>query len=268
MVGVEAGAAVVAVVVVAALELELESLGSCIVDGTPVSDNNQLPMALSDARLRCDFVCLGPQERATLLAAPLELMYDTQVDVEATNFSTDFTGTVGRVYVDLREINHPVRALVIVAYRDAYDDANDDYFRYLDVVQGATLLIGADERFERQGGGYFRLVQAYQRGAWPDNVYVYSFALDVSAWQPTGSANFSALDKPLLRIDLDGAGNAPNDPATPAVKVKVFAVCMTWASFFQGQVSLRFTSASLEQVHDDEHGKRGHHQLEQRLGVV
>ena len=225
------------------VEVELESMASCIVGGQAVSGNNQLPAALPGTRLLCDFVWLGQQERATLLAQPIDIMYDTQLDVETTNFTTDFSGTIRRVYVDLREVNHPVRALVIVAYRDAYNNTNDDYFRYLDVVRGATLLIGADERFETQDGGYFKLVQAYQRGVWPgdasNNVYVYSFALDLSLWNPTGSANFSALDKPVLRIDLDDDSDSA-DPST-AIKVKVFAMCMSWVRFFQGQAAPLFT---------------------------
>jgi hypothetical protein len=214
------------------VELEFEALRACVVSAQPVPEN-QAPPHLPDTRLRCDYVWLSQRERAALMASPVDIMFDTQLDMEESNATAE-GGTVSRVFVDLREINHPVRALAVVAYRDDGRNSNVD-FKYLDVVRGATLLLGHIERFQQQDGGYFRLVQPLQRGVRArGNVYVYSFALDMDLWQPTGAANFSVMDKPVLRVDLADDGGGP-------VKVKVFAMCMSWVRFSQGQAALLFT---------------------------
>lgn len=217
------------------VEFEIESLDKCLVP------NAQLPPPASPgdfgggSRLLCDMIVLDRPERAAIITDPTVLMFESQQDMEEINYRSEDringgTSRVRYINIDLQELNHPVKALVFVAYREPFDE----YFEYLDVVDTAVLMIGPDQRFSPQKGGYFRLVQPYQTGlrALPDNVHAYSFCLDMASTQPCGSVNFSALDRPQLRLEL-----ASDDQD---VKVKVFAVCIRWLRCHQGQAALLF----------------------------
>ena len=217
-------------------EFELESLAGCLAAAVAGQPEAAPPGDFGDGcRLLCDMIVLDTQERAAFLKDPVLLMFDTQQDMEEINYRSEdrLDGGSSRlryVSIDLQELNHPVKALVFVAYKEPFETL----FEYVDVVQTAALMIGPDQRFSPQPGAYFRLVQPYQRGlrAAPDNVHAYSFCLDMASAQPCGSVNFAALDRPYLRVEL---ATTEED-----VKVKVFAVCTRWLRCHQGQAALQF----------------------------
>jgi hypothetical protein len=217
------------------IELELESLAQCL---SPYSgDKAVAPLELSDSVFFYDAVYLDHAERVRLLASPQLLMYVDVQDMEQLNYRVEDraggndTATIETVAVDLQELNHPVRALVFVAYKDPVDGL----FAYLDAIEQAVLLIGSKERFSAQQSGYFNLLQPYLscRRATPDHVHMYTFALDLASRQPCGSVNFAALEKPVLRVTLK--------PGEGDIKVKVFALCVRWLSIFRDQVAHLFT---------------------------
>ena len=61
------------------------------------------------------------------------------------------------------------------------------------------------DRFEQRTEEYFRLVQPYQyHTSVPENfIYVYNFALEPEKNFPTGSCNFSKIDKATLHCEMD-----------------------------------------------------------------
>jgi hypothetical protein len=216
-------------------EFETESLRGCLANADAVPEAAPPGDIGGDCRLLCNVIVLDAPERAGFLQEPTVLMFDAQQDMEQVNYRAEDrtdggTSRMRYISVDLQELNHPVKALVFVAYKEPFDTL----FEYLDVVHSATLMVGSDQRFTPQTGDYFRLVQPYQAGlrAAPDNVHAYSFCLDMASTQPSGSVNFSALDNPYLRMEL----------ATPDqdVKVKVFAMCIRWLRCHQGQAALQF----------------------------
>ena len=216
------------------VELELDALAACVQpSATAPADPGDWGGA---SRLLCDAVFLDAAERAGLLAEPAVLMFEDVQDMEEVNYRPDdrfngVTTNLPAVNVSLQELNHPVRALVFVAYADPVSAL----FQYVDALEQAVVMIGSSERFSPRPGAYFSRVQPYQaaaRAGGNSAVYLYSFALDLASDQPCGSVNFASLDRPFLRAQL----------ATDLgdLKIKVFALCHRWLRCFRGEVAHMF----------------------------
>lgn len=221
------------------LELTAPALGDLVVlpAGTPLPAG--APGSLSSLLLTEQTFVEQDEQRAAWQQGAL-LMVEQPQDVDALSYKFDDTSSfsVDVVTVDLRELNLPVRSLVFVAY-DENAVQNGTYFQYVDCVKSATLLLGSDTRFATRSGAYFSLVQTYQHAARcaPDNVHMYSFALDASsARQPCGALNFAAISDPSLRVELRPEVRGRN------LKIKVFAQCVNWLSIERGSVSYLFAA--------------------------
>jgi hypothetical protein len=74
------------------------------------------------------------------------------------------------------------------------------------IVVDGVLLLDGKERFQTKPLPFFRLLQMYRHatGQTPDlpGVYMYSFALDHSTYQPSGAINGSLFNKITLRLSL------------------------------------------------------------------
>lgn len=73
-----------------------------------------------------------------------------------------------------------------------------------DIVLESVLLLDGKERFELKQTEYFSRLQNYkfQAGNLIDGVYTYSFALNHTAFQPSGHINGSMFNKTILRNNL------------------------------------------------------------------
>lgn len=189
-----------------------------------------------DVRLVAERVWLGTDERNTMLLKPLTIGWESEQDMDAVNYSqTSDGGIVGstRVSIDLSEMNLPVKALAWVVYQES----TPRLFEYLDLVQDASLLFGSLERASSDGDT-FRRQQAWshaprcERG----NVYLYSFALRVWDESPCGSADFSVLQKPVLRLQLRP------EAASQQLKCKVWGMTYNWLTFERGKVTRVFST--------------------------
>lgn len=216
------------------VEFTTEALSQCLVlpDGVAVPAGVQLA-----AKLLSDQMYVDVDERQALMRRPFWAMMETAQDADALTYQFDDSGTydVAAVTVDLSEINLPVKSLLFVAY-DETGPSRGEHFEYLDCVDSAVLYINSGERFAPRRGEYFRLVQPYQHGlrCTPDNVSLYSFALDASQRQPSGALNLAVVDRPVLRVEVKNADALP-------VKFKVFAHCINWIRIENGALTQVFT---------------------------
>lgn len=214
------------------LELTLSSLAACV----SLPDGVNVPLTKScKGRVLAEQVFVEQDEQRAAWQRPSRIMIDTAQDIDALNYKYDDTGShaVKAVSLDLREINLPVKCLVFVAYEENAPNTKK-YFDYLN-IGSATMYMNSNERFAQRPSHYFSLVQTYAHATRcsPDNVHVYSFALDAGAYQPCGSLNFAVLDRPSLRVEVPDAG-AP-------VKVKAFAMCVNWLAFESRTAEFVFT---------------------------
>lgn len=219
------------------VELGVETLANCVVlpEGTTLPRG---PPVKARALLLSEQMFLGQDERRAVMQHPSELLIETAQDVDGLTYQYDDNGSydLKATQLDLRELNLPVKLLAFVAY-DENDAVNGTYFRYLDCVDSAVLLLNSSERFAPRAGEYFSLVQTYQHCARShhDLVHAYSFALDASDRQPSGALNFAVLDRPTLRVELRNTRGR-------AIKIKAFAYCYNWLTVASGAVTLRFTN--------------------------
>ena len=232
------------------VELELESFEKCVTQavldagGVEPFDNLQVvPNRLGlRATLLCDYVRLDtPEQNVFLRDGEQTLQFEQVQDMEAPAFVANSSGTtmiLPAVKVDLSELNIPTKLLVAVVY----DTVTGTPFVFeTDAIVNMHLEFNARERFEARPSGYFQLQQRYDylggvgRPAL-DGIHAYSFALDASRMQASGSVNFSALELPLLRATL----NTDVVSAGTRFVVKVFSVSYNWLVCKQGAAQLKY----------------------------
>ena len=187
-----------------------------------LSENGGLK--LESARLFVDYIYLDTDERRRFAQSSheylIEQLQHTGPEItKSPNFRLNF--------------NHPVKELVWVVRPS---DADVLEFAASEVTVSGTdsalatpsgdafgtckLQLNGHDRFTERDASYFRLVQPYQHHTRIPSkyVYLYSFALNPEAHQPSGTANFSRLDN--VTLTLNGVGTKSGD----AAELLVYAV--------------------------------------------
>lgn len=191
--------------------------------------NNSLQMG----HIECCYVYLDQNERSQFANGAFEQLIQEHQEQRITQPQTGLaagTSAYGNnvtLCLDLN-FNHPVSELLWVVRKQSNEGANagangpaspdfNQWFNFggtLDTVTGvpidpvinAKLQLNSTSRFDTEGR-YFRLVQPYQHhtNIPVEHIYSYSFALQPEdASQPSGSANFSRIDKVQLELVIDG----------------------------------------------------------------
>jgi len=108
------------------------------------------------------------------------------------------------------------------------------------VVLDAKLKLNSLDRFAKRDGHYFNYVQPYQH--WEntpaDGVNSYSFALNPSQHQPSGTCNFSRIDNTTLELSL-GKRGATSQTTFATTWLGSDSNCYIWANNYN---VLRITS--------------------------
>jgi len=148
-------------------------------------------IAADNITLYANYTYLDTQERNVFAQNKQELLITQHQEL---------TWTEGETIIDL-PFSHPVKALFL-ASRDLPESQTLDFSG---VAQGGrlTLELNGQQRFEPQNSTFFEYIQPYyhsKNGYWNPNtagnagIHVYSFALDYSTTQPSGTLNFSRID--------------------------------------------------------------------------
>lgn len=222
------------------ITLELESFANCVTSYA----GNTPPIQLT-AHALVDYVLLEPAERERMINRPHTLLIDTEQDAEELTYKEflsidggDARVPVDNVKIDLSEVNYPVKYIVWVVYSNTALSTKS-YFTYLNEIKDSRLLLDGVERFSSQDGGYFQLVEHFYKGrrvtaadGVADGVYLYSFALDASSWQPCGHLTFGEVGKPVLDVTL-------KEKRSDRI-VKAFLVGSKFMDIVRGRVTVRY----------------------------
>ena len=113
-------------------------------------------------------------------------------------------------------------------------------------VSTGVLKLNNQERFSTRTGRYFNTVQPYQHhtnGPAP-GINVYSFALSPEEHQPSGTCNFSRIDKAVLSLEL--TANTIKDEtgagSDTSAKVKIYATNYNVLRIMSGMGGLAYAN--------------------------
>ena len=174
---------------------------------TNLYDTEGNPLDMTRCVVWADYIYLDTHERRQFAQKSHEYL------IEQTQYtSKSITNGVDITHIDLH-FNHPINYLVWVMQPNAYittDAINGNRFlEYTssdgDSFESATVQLSGKNRFSPRTADYFRLMQPYQhfdRGP-SKYIYVYSFAIDPTGYQPSGTCNFSRLDEPKLTLTFN-----------------------------------------------------------------
>ena len=149
--------------------------------------------------------------------------------------------------------NHPIKELIWVFRKDGAERMNfsynggSQYVRYAsdqlagdignvvdpflstsetDWFSKMKLQLNGHDRFSERDVRYFRLVQPFQHHTRvpAKHVYVYSFALNPEAHQPSGTCNFSRLDNVSMKFDFTKTVSSSDQLLVYAINYNVLRI--------------------------------------------
>lgn len=208
-----------------------EKLSSLV--NMPPSGYN-LPDAVSlQAGIIVESVFLDETEKFRFAQTSTTIMFDPVYRIDTESFLTTTNGQIisqTKIDIDLRELNKPVKYFAIVAYPE------DNFsFEYHNIFTSGTFYLNSNQQFPARSSEYFTTIQPYQHGRRADptnNILMFSFALDTTNFQPSGSLNFAPYTKSKLSFDII--------PQTSPKRVSVFAACINWIWFERGLCRLEY----------------------------
>ena len=176
-------------------------------------------------KLYADFVFLDTAERRRFAQTSHEYLV-TQLQERKEILDANGNNTIQLPF------NHPTKCLMWSLYRaesDKYNMFNPLYNGFMDPnsypyaaagdmrygsnnnpIAHVELKLNNQDRFEKRKGSYFSLVQPFQHApVIPENNWlgIYSFSLDISEFQPSGTLNLSRVDDCRLILDIKDPSN-------------------------------------------------------------
>jgi hypothetical protein len=159
-----------------------------------------------DPYLEANYIFLDNIEREEFAKKSIDYLIEQVVRVDTNYIKNEFN------ILNLA-LHNPVKELVWVIKRSDNELLNN-WFNFVDkdlsseIIKKCKLILNGLDRIEEKNGLYFSLVQPYQHhGQTKDGIYLYSFALKPSIFQPSGSCNMSKVNKIQLYLDLNIPAN-------------------------------------------------------------
>jgi hypothetical protein len=209
----------------------------------PVSTilNNIGNAGLVACSLYVDYVYLDTEERRRFAQVAHEYLIE-QLQFTGTE---SVTSTSNKIQLSF---NHPCKELVWVVQNPSYSDCNsalNSPWRYSDALLTnptavAKIQLNGQDRFDEREGRYFDKVQPWQHHTRTPStgVNVYSFALKPEEHQPSGTCNFSRIDKATLNLTL--SVNTVRSQRT--AKVRIYAVNYNVLRVMSGMGGLAYSN--------------------------
>jgi hypothetical protein len=218
-----------------------------------------------DMALYFDYIYLDVDERRRFAQESHEYLIDQ------LQYTGQQTITTASARIDLT-LNHPVKELIWVFQDARKTDCGSDTtinagytqpFSYDDIVNRCRLQLNGTDRFDERYGDYFWKVQPYQHhtggtgmgsrilGATApattpgpivygstNPINVYSFAIQPEEHQPSGTCNFSRIDKATLQLTV--SVNTVRSGRT--AQVRVYAVNYNVLRVMSGMGGLAYSN--------------------------
>ena len=196
-------------------KLKLENLSNLIYTDYSGDDINEL-IKLNNITMLVNYIYLDQDERTKFAQASHEYL------IEQVNKSTFNKLKANNLNVDLN-LNHPTKYYIWTAQKksdvDSYKFFNEysgnltytitDNYPYIlsntnNTVEYAQLELNGVDRTSNYEGSYYNYLTSYEAdiNTPADGINFYSFALNPKDIQPSGSCNFSRLNRKNLKISF------------------------------------------------------------------
>ena len=199
------------------VNIKLRSLHECVQEYTAEKNLLYMDPNAGDnlkATLWIDYVYLETSERVKLakekhefLISQVQYMGAEAITLPDKNHTSEVTKFL--------KISHPVKELIwafrrpdagLFQYNETEANSINEIMCQEDTLNKCRLRINGLDRFPEREGKYFRLIQPMQHHtAVPTkNIYCYSFALHPEKEHPSGTLNFSRIDRAHFILTLNG----------------------------------------------------------------
>lgn len=246
------------------INIEFNQLQNLCWTNNPIILDAVNATGLVAASLFVDYVFLDTEERRRFAQGTHEYL------IEQLQFTGDESVTSASNKINMN-FNHPCKEIIWVVQRDSFvtcDSSVDPWkgqqpFNYSDywdraalesgysitTVEGlagwnptavATITLNGQDRLAEREGQYFNLVQPWQHhtNIPAVGINVFSFALNPEDIQPSGTCNFSRIDKATLNLTLTnntvGGGNT--------AKVRIYATNYNVLRIMAGMGGLAYSN--------------------------
>lgn len=196
-------------------------------------------LTISDAFLYVDYVYLDNMERVKFARSDHEYLIDyCQFDNEKNIYNSNNKIKIG--------YSHPTKEIIIRAQlNNMIGTYSSDPFNFTtslnksyqkSLIKNAVLRLNGFIREEAYDKNFYTYVQSYQhhKSIAPLGLFLYSFGLNPTEHQPSGSCNFSKIDD--ISLDVTVEPITYNNPAN----VKVYAITLNVLRIMNGVAGLAF----------------------------
>lgn len=192
--------------------------------------------SIKDTILLSNYIFLDTYERKQFLEKDHEYL------IEQLQYSEEEKLIMKKNIIELN-FYHPIKELFWVT-QDA-DTTENDLLDFLDnddenPTELANIQFNGNNRMREKTGEFFNIIQPYQyhtKVPSTKGINIYSFSLQPEKQNPTGSCNFSAIDKATLNLTLtDTSFNSGN------VILKVYALNYNVLEVKKGYGNLLFSN--------------------------
>lgn len=228
------------------LQIKIQSLKKLIKTNYTTTNIESL-ISIKDIKLLTSYIFLDQDERSKFAESRHEYL------IEQVSFQRYLFNKSDEINVDL-QLSNPVKYYAFNLQNKQFIESNNTFSSYgVQTLNGSTLTnsgatitesnleLNGIERLKFMDEKFYNLVTPYEflKNSSVDGLYFYSFSLNPSDIQPSGSCNFSRLDRKRLNIKLsDSFLNTINN--TDLIIVNFVSVNYNILKFSNGLCSLTF----------------------------
>ena len=117
-------------------------------------------------------------------------------------------------------------------------------YRQINPINNITIKFNGKIRESKKESIYYNLTQPYKAGSsnLSSNMYLYTFALDITKYQPTGTANLSQINNIILTMELNSAIMNEINSGNLIIKIGVYNYSYNILRIMSGLAGLAFYS--------------------------
>jgi hypothetical protein len=198
-------------------------------------------------RIFADYIYLESQERKRFSQASHEYMIE-QLQID------EFRDVRFQRNKYLLDFQHPCKFIAWVVQKQSYRENSDGYNQCRwdnyslnddntdNIVTNSYVTLHGLDVARRKSGSYYNYVQPYQyfKNVPSDGLNVYSFCLNPMEYQPSGSLNFSRMNKAFLNLELDGS-LFPVDQEPEHLTMRTYTVNFNIIRIISGMAGCAYT---------------------------